>query len=293
MTIKHLQIFSEVCRHGSITRAAEVLNVAQPAVSMAVRELENFYGVRMFERMNRRLYITEAGERLRLYADSILDRLNEAQVTLKDINTISKIRFGVNVSFGTQMLPRLLSGFAKEYPMIPVYTGVKNSRQIEEQILNNELDFGIIDKPLHTQLLVSDLLAEDGMVAVCAAGYPLPDEIEIKELEQVPFLTREQGSGNRYVIDHLGTNYDIKVNVLVESVSIQCLIGLCIEGLGLLFLPKRVAESYLASGQLKEIRIRNFSYVRQYYLVYHKSKYLTKSMKSFKEYLGGLFSDVT
>ena len=76
MTLRHLRIFMEVCRFGSITQAAEELNMAQPAVSYAIRELESYYETRLFERMNRRLYITEYGEQLMNYADSILGQFD-------------------------------------------------------------------------------------------------------------------------------------------------------------------------------------------------------------------------
>ena len=98
MTLKHLRIFAEVCRMESITEAAKNLNMAQPAVSNAIRELEAFYQVKLFERMNRRLYITNAGEYLRGYADSILTQFEESRDILQDIAASTRIRIGSNVS---------------------------------------------------------------------------------------------------------------------------------------------------------------------------------------------------
>ena len=97
MTLKHLRIFAEVCRMESITEAAKNLNMAQPAVSNAIRELEAFYQVKLFERMNRRLYITNAGEYLRGYADSILTQFEESRDILQDIAASTRIRIGSNV----------------------------------------------------------------------------------------------------------------------------------------------------------------------------------------------------
>ena len=92
MTLRHLRIFSEVCRQESITLAAERMNMAQPAVSYAIRELESYYGTKLFERMNRRLYITESGEQLLLYADSILSQFDEARDVLRDVHAVTKVR---------------------------------------------------------------------------------------------------------------------------------------------------------------------------------------------------------
>ena len=87
MTLRHLEIFSAVCAQESFTRAAEQLNMAQPAVSLAIRELETFYAVRLFERMNRRVYLTEAGRTLRQYADTVLSQFQESVEILRESGT--------------------------------------------------------------------------------------------------------------------------------------------------------------------------------------------------------------
>ena len=104
MTIRHLEIFLEVCQKDSITRAAESLNMAQPAVSRAIREMENYYGLRLFERMNRKLYITEAGEELRSYAASITRQFEEARIAIRDRGQMTEVRVGVNASYGRSVL---------------------------------------------------------------------------------------------------------------------------------------------------------------------------------------------
>ena len=119
MTLKHLRIFAEVCRMESITEAAKNLNMAQPAVSNAIRELEAFYQVKLFERMNRRLYITNAGEYLRGYADSILTQFEESRDILQDIAASTRIRIGSNVSFGANYLPKIISGEWKKVLFVP------------------------------------------------------------------------------------------------------------------------------------------------------------------------------
>lgn len=104
MTLRHFHIFSTVCKKESITKAAEELNMAQPAVSFAIRELESYYGTKLFERMNRRLYITDAGKQLLVYADSVLAQCNEAKDVLSDINAMTKYVW-------VQMFPLEIVGF--------------------------------------------------------------------------------------------------------------------------------------------------------------------------------------
>ena len=147
MTLRHFHIFSTVCKKESITKAAEELNMAQPAVSFAIRELESYYGTKLFERMNRRLYITDAGKQLLVYADSVLAQCNEAKDVLSDINAMTQIRLGANVSVGNSWLQNCIDGFEKIHPEIPIYTSVQNSSQLEKQLLYNNLDFAFMDEP--------------------------------------------------------------------------------------------------------------------------------------------------
>ncbi|MDO4471467.1 MAG: LysR family transcriptional regulator, partial [Bacillota bacterium] len=275
----------EVCRQESITLAAESMNMAQPAVSHAVRELESYYGTKLFERMNRRLYITESGEQLLLYADSILSQFDEARDVLRDVHAVTKVRVGTNVSFGISSFPEILSEFSKEYPQIPFYTRIENSRQIEESLMRNELDFGIMDYPLNPRYFICNPVGKDIMTAVCAGSYKIKDQVTLEELCEYPLLLREKGSGSRNLTEEFVEKYKKNLNILMESISVQSLIEACSKGLGILIISKSIAESFMERYQLKEIKIQNTEATREYYFVYHKSKFLTKSMKAFQEYM--------
>lgn len=285
MTLRHLRIFSEVCRQESITLAAENMNMAQPAVSYAIRELESYYGTKLFERMNRRLYITESGEQLLLYADSILAQFDEVKDVLQDINAVTQVKIGANASFGISQLPVLTEGFLKCYPQVPIYTLVENSKQIEEKLMHNELDFGIMDYPMQSEYFISHLVREEAMAAFCAEDYPLPDSISIEELQKLPLLLREVGSGSRRLVESLLDKSKIYPNIVMESFSDRSLIEACSRCRGILILTSVEAEPYMDSHRLREIKIEGMEIKRSYYLVYHKSKFLTKSMKYFKNYM--------
>ena len=148
MTLRHLEIFSAVCAQGSFTRAAEKLNMAQPAVSLAIRELETFYAVRLFERMNRRVYLTEAGRTLRQYADTVLSQFRESVEVLRESGARGFCSFGVHVTLGETRLAGILTRLAAELPEMQVRACVQNSRETERMILQNELDFAVVDNCL-------------------------------------------------------------------------------------------------------------------------------------------------
>lgn len=295
MTLRNLKIFVEVCRFKSITLAADELNMAQPAVSSSIRELESYYGVRLFERMNRRIYITEAGADLLSYAIPILEQCEEAKNVLRDTKEIIKLRLGTNHSFGMENLPELLSGFQKQHPQIPVCSMVKNSSLIEEQLLRNNLDIGIIDYPQNHTMFHCRMIGKERMIAagseklvkkyLCGRSEFL-EKTEQTQLEEIPFLMREPGSGSRTQLDLFFKERGIIPKVVMESDSIQCMIKAAIAGMGIVLLPQNVLSSYLKSGILCEMKIAGMEIQRRYYLVYHKSKFLTKSMKLFLEYAG-------
>ncbi|MUU10355.1 MAG: LysR family transcriptional regulator [Oscillibacter sp.] len=119
--------------------------MAQPAVSLAIRELEVFYNVRLFERMNRRVYLTEAGRTLRQYADTVLSQFQESVEILRESGTQGACRFGVHVTLGETRLAGILAHLAEALPEITVRASIHNSRETERMILQNELDFAVVD----------------------------------------------------------------------------------------------------------------------------------------------------
>ena len=145
MTLRHLEIFRAVCARESVTQAAEALNMTQPAVSIAVKELEAFYGVRLFERMNRRLYITEAGRSLLQYADTVLTQFQESVQVLRQGGVRGRCRFGMTVTIGETWLPAILTRLEGELPQLDAEAFIQNSRRTEEMVLQNEIDFALVD----------------------------------------------------------------------------------------------------------------------------------------------------
>lgn len=291
MTLRHFHIFSTVCKKESITKAAEELNMAQPAVSFAIRELESYYGTKLFERMNRRLYITDAGKQLLVYADSVLAQCNEAKDVLSDINAMTQIRLGANVSVGNSWLQNCIDGFEKIHPEIPIYTSVQNSSQLEKQLLYNNLDFAFMDEPKEEKHFICKLICKDEMALACASEYPLSSVIKLDDLYQVPLLIRETGSGSRKPLEQI-MNYHANYhpNIVMESISTMSLIEACKSGRGVLILPKSVLLPFFANNILKEVHINDQTFERNYFLVYHKSKFLTRSMQSFREYIDTEYS---
>lgn len=280
MTLRHLEIFTAVCSQESITLAAEKLNMAQPAVSLAIKELEAFYQVKLFERMNRRIYITEAGRTLLQYADTILAQFQESVRVLRESGSSGRCRFGVQVTLGEARLPDILCRLARQLPQVTVQAHVCNSRETERMILQNELDFAVVDNITVSPGYVVTHLCREAMTAVCSPDY-LPGRacVTPAELAAEKLLLRERGSGTRNSVDALFQAAGCSVVPVLESTSTATLLACAEAGLGITILPRSLAEPSVRAGRLRELPLAGGTFERDYFLVYHRSKYLTPSMR--------------
>ena len=134
MTIRHLKIFTEVARQGSVTGAARKLYLTQPAVSLALRELEEHYGTRLFDRLGRGLQITDSGRRLLEYAAPLADAFEEMERAMEDPDRAGQIRIGSSLTIGACLLPGYLKALAAQRPGVRQKVLVDNSRRIEEAV---------------------------------------------------------------------------------------------------------------------------------------------------------------
>ena len=141
MTIRHMIIFRTVCENGyNSTKAAEVLHMTQPAVSLAIKELEQYYGVHLFDRIGRRLQITDAGQHFLQYAIHISDLFSDMETRLRDWDSKGVLRIGASITIGSQFLPNYVKAFSELCPELDVRVTVEQSERLEQKILANELD---------------------------------------------------------------------------------------------------------------------------------------------------------
>ena len=145
MTLRHIRIFVTVYQCESITKAAEKLHLAQPSVSLAISELEEYYGLRLFDRMSRRIYVTEAGQQFYHYALHISSLFDEMEKGMKKSGSTGTLKIGAGITIGTSLLPELLIRFRQKHPDFKISALIKNYSAIEEALLSNEIDFALIE----------------------------------------------------------------------------------------------------------------------------------------------------
>jgi LysR family transcriptional regulator, transcriptional activator of the cysJI operon len=283
MDLRHLRIFLTVCETGSMTRAAESLFMTQPSVSQVIAELEKEYGVRLFERLNRRLYITTAGERLRSYASHILNLSGQARKELADMSAGGSIRIGASLTIGAHLLPGIVNAYRLMIPSVDIFTQVDNTSVIEQQILEDRLDLGLVEGPIYSPHMREEKLSDDNLVIICGPGHPFWNQpkIKIAELVGKAFIIREPGSGTRNIFERLmneaGANWKI-AGVYNNTEAIKYAIR---GNLGLAVVPYISVEEEISRGLVREIEVKGLNLKRKFNLVYHRDKFFTHAIHTF------------
>jgi DNA-binding transcriptional LysR family regulator len=283
MTLKHIRIFVTVYQEENITRAAQLLGITQPAASLAMKELEHHYQTKLFERCGRGIRPTPAGKQLYSGASRLLNLYQEMDQEMKNWNTAGKLRVGSSISIGSCIMPRLIHAFCEKYPKLEVYVKVDSSDVIEQNILENRLDFALIEGLTHSDKLVSQVFLKDELLPICSPTHPLAGakNVELQSLREEHFLMRESNSGTRQFADSCFAMKDFLVRPLWESTSTSALINAVAAGLGISVLPKRMLEKHLLAQEISSFTIKNMDFKRNYSLVYYENKFLSPAMHQF------------
>ena len=287
MTLKHIKIFVTVYQEESITRAAEKLHMTQPATSLAIREMEEYYHTKLFERSGRGIRVTSAGTRLYPSAARLLSLYDEMDAEMKNWDTSGRLRIGSRISIGSCNLPQLINRFSKKYPELELYVKVDSSDVIEQNILENHLDFALIEGSVHSEKLKSSVFLDDELVPVCSRFHPLAgaEDIELDSLKKEHFLMREPNSGTRQLADSSFALKNFQIKPAWESTSTAALINAVSIGLGISILPKRMLEKQLRMHQIASFTIRDLDLKRHYSLIYHENKFVSPTMQEFFDML--------
>ncbi len=275
MADRRLQVFHSVATLLSFTKAAESLHMTQPAVTFQVRQLEEFYNTRLFDRTHNRITLTEAGRRVSEYALRIFDLYAEMNNTVKELTgEVSGILIiGASTTIAEYMLPTLLGRFRKEYPDVVVRLKISNTDGIVTMVENNVIDFGVVESVVSNKKLSVELCKKDQLVAIVPPDHVLASasSLPAKRLLDFPYICREEGSGTREVIGEYlqdaGLN-PCELDVIMELGSPEAIKGAVEAGIGFSILSRATLAKEIRLGTLVAIPLeprleRPFSFIRQ------------------------------
>ncbi|BCN31287.1 LysR family transcriptional regulator [Anaeromicropila herbilytica] len=285
MTLRHLRIFVIVCNEHSITNASKKLFISQPAVSTAIKEIEEYYNIKLFDRVSKKLYLTNIGTQIYDYASHITTLFDNLEDLVKSPDSTNTLRIGSSITIGTYLLPDYIKTFQDKYPTIRTLITIDSSDLIEQMVLNNELDFGLIEGVVHSNSLIHNSFMEDELVVIVPNHSPLLEipNLKITDLKNENFLMREKNSGTRELAESFLLLHDISITPIWNSTSTKAIVYGVSKGLGISILPKKLVEPFMEQGIISILPINNQRFTRQFHIIYHKNKYLSKAYFDFFE----------
>jgi DNA-binding transcriptional LysR family regulator len=292
MADRRLQVFYTVAKQLSFTKAAELLFMTQPAVTFQVKQLEEHFNTRLFERSHGKISLTPAGELALDYAERILNLTAEMEARISELTgqVSGPLLIGASTTIAEYMLPRLLGEFKQKHPETQARLTVANSETIERKVADHTLDIGLIEAPSHHPNLITQVWCEDELVMICAPFSDLAKSSSVTP-EQVaahPYISRETGSGTRECIDEFfrsnGVNLD-EMNLVMELGSREAIKGAVAAGLGVAIVSSTTVAKEVRLGELVAIPLQP-PLRRQLSLVYPQEKFRSKLLQSFLDFLG-------
>ncbi len=287
MNIRQLEVFCVVCREMSFTKAGNKLYLTQPAVSHVVRELEIELGIRLFDRISRKVFLTEPGEAFYKKASGFLDMYEEL-ISFKERGQAVSLRVGSTITTACGKLPDLMADFIKENPKVNVSVKVASAAAIYQALLNNELDIGLIEGEFKQEFVQREEIGSYQIGVFSAPFFAREEgEVSFQTLASYPLLLREKGSAIRDALDAEMLSRHLYVSPLWESVNSQALIAAAKKGLGAAVLPFALVKEELEKGDLCEIPLEGGPIVNKEYIAYHKEKYVSFGMRAFISFING------
>jgi DNA-binding transcriptional LysR family regulator len=290
MADRRLQVFHAVAKYLSFTRAADALFLTQPAVTFQVKQLEEQYGMRLFERRHGGISLTPAGELVLSFAEKILALTDEMETRVSEMTGEMRgpLLVGASTTIAEFMLPRVLGEFNAAYPQVRARLIVANSESIENRVAEHTLDVGLIEVPAKAGGLTSQICCEDELQVICAPGYPLTGMTSVtpKTLADYEFISREPGSGTREITDAYFLSHKISPDSLkmqMELGSPEALKGVVSTGLGFAIVSKAVVDKETQLGKLIAIPL-NPPLKRSLYLVFPQDRFQSRLTGTFIEF---------
>lgn len=292
LNFHQLHIFYTVAEKGSFSMAAQALHMTQPAVTMQVQSLEDYFGTKLFQRSTKKIELTEAGRTLLPFAKRSIDLIKDTDIAMSKFTHMleGRLQLGASLTIGEYILPRLLGPFCKEYPSISVSLKVMNTTQILEEIFNHQLTFGLVEAPVHHPDVRTEAVLNDELMLIVPTDHPLADRnrVTLEDVQLYPFILREQGSGTRQVMEEelqrVGFGAD-RLKIVMELGSTGAIKSAVEAGLGITLLSQAAVRHETALGIFKVKRIEGLTFTRHFYSIYLQAALLPISAVTFLTFL--------
>jgi DNA-binding transcriptional LysR family regulator len=288
LTLRQLSIFAAAARHQSLTRAAQDLHLSQPAVSMQIKQMEEAVGMPLFDRVGRRMQLTEAGRELARYAREITAKVQEIGQVMDEIRGLQSGSLTIAVATTvSHYATHAVAEFHKRYPGIRVSLDVTNRKALLSHLEHNDVDVVLMGFPPASKRLEALPFMDNPLVMIAAPTHPLVhrEKIPLEEVAGENFLMRESGSGTRQAIERYLKSEGVSLSrelFMSSNESIKQAVG---AGLGLAIVSRHTIALELKAGRLAELSVEGFPLLRKWYLVRPAHKRFSTAAQAFRDFV--------
>lgn len=274
-TLRQLEIFLAAAHSQNMTRAAASLALSQSAASGALKDLEDQFGVQLFDRVGKRLQLNDFGRTIRTRAEALMTQARELEAALARRPQAGDIKVGATLTIGNYLAVGVMARYMAAHPGAQVALDVENTAAIARRIANFELDLGMIEGELtHPDLEVIPW-QDDELVVFCAPTHPYArrKKISDEELLAATWIVRETGSGTRQTFDRAMHGLLPQLTLLPELQHTEAIKRAVVAGLGIGCLSKVALEDAFKRGSLVPLAVPHRDFSRRFYFILHKQKY--------------------
>jgi DNA-binding transcriptional LysR family regulator len=287
MDVRDLQIFLSVSKHLNYTRAGEEINLSQPSVSVRIHQLESELRVKLFEQLGKKVVLTDAGQLLVPYANRVIAAVDDAHHAVDELQGLERgsLRIGASTTPGMYLVPQVVARFKRSHPKIDIHLRIKDTREVEDGVLNNEFDFGFVGGHLAAAEVSAHAWLTDELLLVVSPDHRLRNKKTVRkqDLEGESFIVRESGSATRATIVTQLQQANFELETVIEMENPESIKKAVQSGLGIAFISKFAIATELKAKTLTAIRVRNLTINRELKIVHRKDKHLSRAAVAFIE----------
>ena len=293
MTLHQIQVFEKVAKLGSFVKAAEVLRVRQPSVTLMIQSLQEELDVKLSERLGRKTHVTRAGEELLHRAERILTEVNGIKGAMDEIKGLKRGKLSVGGSFlaSASFLPIAIQRFKGNYPGINVSLTTQRSLILEKKLLEGELDLGILSRVPQSSFLLSEFYQERDIAIIAPPNHPLTRKrsVPLKLIANEPLIVAGKGSFIRAMIERIFAERGLPFSPVLE-VNLQLGIregtkNAVANGLGVGFTTRHRVMADVEAGRIKVLKVPEFKLKRIMYIAVHKKRQTSPFVQTFIAFL--------
>jgi DNA-binding transcriptional LysR family regulator len=285
MELTQLEFFLMVVDEGSFSKAAERVYRTQPAVSIAIRRLEEEIGAPLFDRSQKTPTLTDAGQLVYDYARRILDLRDQALNVVSELRSLERgrVRIGANESTSLYLLPHLILAYREQHPNVKVEIYRHVSERLPREVLDRNVDFAVLAFEPVDHELESFPIHQDELVLIMSPDHPLAgrDSVQIKELGSESFLAHNVKTGSRYAVIDAFTRHHTPLNIVLELATVETIKRFVQLKIGLAFVPRMCVSEELERGKLATVPVEGLTYSRQLWVTHRRQMTFSHAAAAF------------